>query len=85
MTIQSDAKAILNFAYEEYLENRRINPEKLIQKFPSWDGHRIDRAIKYLRDIGAIDIILMLGSNKGIQVFILRRITPIGIQMVEDD
>ncbi|MEK6808400.1 MAG: hypothetical protein AABY14_01805, partial [Nanoarchaeota archaeon] len=70
MTIQSDAKEILQFTYDEYIQNRGISPENLKEKFNSWDGGRIDRAVKYLSDERLIKIVLLLGEHQGIQNFI---------------
>ena len=84
MTIQNDAQEILQFTYNEYIQNRRITPERLKEHFNSWDGHRIDRAVKYLRDINAIQIVLLLGNHEGIQNFILEKITPLGIKLIEN-
>jgi len=75
MTIKSDAGEILLFIYDCYVnDNDSANPEKLLDT-TKWEGNRIDRAIKYLKDIGVIDIILTLGNLKGIQHFILKKIT----------
>ncbi|MBI4044541.1 MAG: hypothetical protein HY392_02435 [Candidatus Diapherotrites archaeon] len=71
------------FIYRNYLKDESVTPEKLIQE-TSWDGKRIDRAIKYLKDIGALDIILSLGNFKGVQNFIIRGLTPDGINIVEN-
>lgn len=83
MTIQGDAEAVMKFMYEEYVNSREISPQSIRQKFSQWGGDRIDRAIKYLRDDGSIEIILMLGSVDGVQNFILKKMTPSGIQGVE--
>ena len=84
MTIKSDAGEILLFIYDCYVnDNDSANPEKLLES-TKCDVDRIDRAIKYLKDIGVIDIILTLGNLKGIQHFILKKITPMGINIVEN-
>jgi len=86
MGIQEDGNKILEFAYDEYINDRgSINPRKLIDKFgpEGWDGKRIDRAVKYLKNIGAIDIILTMGNVDGVQTFIMKELTPDGIKMVE--
>ncbi len=83
MGIQKDAGEILLFIYEKYLQDETVRPEKLLSE-TNWDGKRIDRAIKYLKDIGAVDIILSLGNFKGIQNFIIQGLTPIGINIIEN-
>ena len=84
MGIQKDAGEILLFMYDKYVnDDEKVNAEILLET-TKWEGNRIDRAIKYLKDIGAIDIILTLGNVKGIQHFILKKITPLGINTVEN-
>ena len=48
------------------------------------DGKRIDRAIKYLKDIGAIDIVLTCENVNGVQNFIMKKLTPYGINIIEN-
>jgi|SRR3989338_5394285 len=84
MTINEDAGEILLFIYDCYVNDKdSVNPEILLRT-TKWDGNRIDRAIKYLKDLGAIDIILLLGNEENVQNFILKNVTPIGINMVEN-
>ncbi len=84
MTIKGDAGEILLFMYDCYVNDRdSVNPEKLLET-TKWEGNRIDRAVKYLKEIGAIDVILTLGNHQGVQHFILKRITPLGINIVEN-
>lgn len=83
MGIQKDAGKILLFIYQCYIKDESVNAEKLLQT-TKWEGNRIDRAIKYLKDIGAIDIILALGNVNGVQNFILKGLTPLGINIVEN-
>jgi len=84
MGIQKDAGEILLFMYDKYVnDDREANAEVLLDT-TKWEGNRIDRAIKYLKDMGAIDIILTLGNIKGVQHFILKKITPSGINIVEN-
>ena len=43
MTIQDDARELLGFIYNQYVnEDGRINPDILLNKFSEWDGKRID-------------------------------------------
>ena len=82
MTIQNDAQKVLNLIYQKYVdENKLIETTDLLNL--DLEGNRIDRAIKYLRDIGYIEIVLLMGNNNGLQNFILKKITPRGIQEVE--
>ena len=84
MGIQKDAGEILIFMYDKYgNDDEKVNAEVLLDT-TKWEGNRIDRAIKYLKDIDAIDIILTLGNVKGVQHFILKKITPKGINIVEN-
>ena len=83
MGIQKDAGEILLFIYQCYIKDESVNAEKLLET-TKWEGNRIDRAIKYLKDIGAIDIILTLGNISGVQHFILKGLTPLGINIVEN-
>ena len=79
-----DAGEILLFMYDRYVnDDSKVNAEVLLDT-TKWEGNRIDRAIKYLKDVGAIDIILTLGNVKGVQHFILKKITPLGINIVEN-
>ena len=84
MTISGDAGEILLFMYDCYVNNSgSVNPEKLLET-TKWAGNRIDRAIKYLKERDAIDIVLTMGNHQGVQHFILKKITPLGIDTVED-
>ena len=83
MGIQQDAGEILLFMYQSYTKDESIDAEKLLET-TGWDGNRIDRAIKYLKDLSAIQIIHTLGNFKGVQHFIFRSLTPIGINIVEN-
>jgi len=84
MTIKSDAGEILLFMYDFYVNDKgSVNPEKLLET-TKWEGNRIDRAVKYLKEIRAIDIVLTMGNHQGVQHFILKKITPLGINTVED-
>ena len=84
MTIKGDAGEILLFMYDCYVNDKgSVNPEKLLET-TKWEGNRIDRAVKYLKEIGAIDTILTMGNHQGVQHFILKKITPLGINTVED-
>ena len=84
MTIQEDAIEILDYIYSEYVNNNRlVGTTELLTNFDNYGGNRIDRAIKFLRDERFIDIILLLGNDRGLQNFILRKINPSGIRKAE--
>lgn len=84
MTINEDAGKILLFIYNSYVNNQtKLNAQILLDE-TKWEGNRIDRAVKYLKEIGAIDIVLTIGNHQGVQHFILKKITPLGINTVED-
>jgi len=84
MTIEEDANVVLDFMFKEYLLfNKRTTTRGLLDQFSDWDGRRLDRAVKYLRDIYAIEVIHTFGNENGLQNFILKKITPSGIQMAE--
>lgn len=84
MGIQKDAGEILLFIYDSYVNDRgSVNAQRLLDE-TQWDGKRIDRAIKYLKDMGAIDIVLTLGNVNGVQNFIMKKLTPLGINTVEN-
>lgn len=70
--------------YQMYLKDESINPKRVLE-ITKMDGKDIDRAIKYLKDKYLIDIILTLGNHEGVQHFILKKITPEGINVAEDD
>ena len=82
--IQEDSGKILLFIYDSFINNKpKLNAQILLEE-TKWDGNRIDRAVKYLKGIGAIDIVLTMGNHQGVQHFILKKITPLGINAVED-
>lgn len=83
MGIQKDAGEILLFIYEKYVKDEAVTPEKLVNE-TGWDGKRLDRAIKYLKDIGAVYMTFSFGSFKGLQNFVMQGLTPVGINIVEN-
>lgn len=84
MGIQENAGKIFYLMYQMYLKDESINPQRLLE-ITNMEGKDIDRAIKYLKDKYLIDIILTLGNHQGVQHFILKKITPDGINVAEDD
>ena len=83
MTIKNDAGKVLLFIYQCYVKDKSIDVDILLQN-TTWDGDRIDRTIQYLKDIDAIDIKFILGDVNGIRNFLLEKVTPIGIGMIEN-
>jgi len=83
MGIQQDAGEILLYAYKSYIKDESINANKLLET-TGWEGNRIDRAIKYLKDLDAIQIIHTMRNVNGVQNFIFRSLTPIGINIIEN-
>ena len=84
MTIQEDSGKILLFVYDCYVNNKSKPNPKILFETTQWDGRRIDRSIKYLKELEAIEIILTAGQINGLQTFIFRKITPLGINIVEN-
>ena len=84
MTIQEDSGKILLYVHDCYVNNRNKPNSKILFEETQWDGRRIDRVIKYLKDFWAIEIILTAGQMNGLQNFIFRKITPLGINIVEN-
>ncbi len=84
MGIQNDSGKILLFIYDSYVNNKAKPNAKILLDETKWDGKRIDRAIKYLKDLGVIELIFTAGQIKGLQIFILKKINPIGINIVEN-
>ena len=84
MGIQNDAGQILLFIYDGYVNNKTKPNAQILLDETKWDGRRIDRAIKYLKDLEALELIFMVGQIKGLQIFILKKITPLGINIVEN-
>ena len=84
MTIQEDAGKILLFIYDSYISNKAKPNAQILLDETKWDGKRVDRAIKYLKDLGALELIFTAGQIKGLQIFILKKITPMGINIVEN-
>jgi hypothetical protein len=83
MGIQTDAGEVLVYFYKMYLESKQVNTQMLIDE-TKWPGNKLDRAVKYLKDIEALNIILTMGNVDGLQNFILTGLTPIGINIVEN-
>ena len=85
MIIQEDAGKILLFIYDSYINNKPKPNAKILLDETKWDGKRIDRAIRYLNDMNAVKIIFTADNRMygGLTRFILKKITPLGINLVE--
>ncbi len=84
MGIREDAGKILLFVYKKYInEEYYLNTESIIKgtKLPA---KRINSAITYLKDIGAIQITLFFGKTDGVYNFEIDGLTPRGIDIVEN-
>ena len=81
MTIKEDSGQILIFIYDSYVNNKAKPNAQILLDETKWDGKRIDRAIKYLKDLGALELIFTAGQINGLQIFILKRVTPLGINL----
>ena len=57
MGIQKDAGEILIFIYEKYIENdlRKLQSEQIVKE-TGWNIGRVRRAVKYLSDMGLVDV-----------------------------
>jgi hypothetical protein len=84
MEIVKNAGRVLLLVYRMYVKKKRLNPEKLLELIDI-SPCEADLAVKYLRDEGLIDIILTFGNHNGLQHFILKKITPKGINIVEEN
>ena len=86
MTIQEDAGKILLFTYDSYANDKAKPNAQILLDETKWDGKRIDRAIRYLNDMDAIDVIFTADNRMygGLTRFILKKITPLGINIVEN-
>ena len=86
MTIQEDAGKILLFIYDSYVNDKAKLNAKILLNETKWDGKKIDRAIKYLNDMTAIEVIFTADNRTygGLTTFILKKITSLGINIVEN-
>ena len=84
MGIKEDSGKILKYLYDQYVTENSVDANNLIEE-TSWDGKRIDRSLKYLKDINAIKITLFFGNVSGLQNFNFDKMTPDGISIIEDE
>lgn len=83
MGIKRDAEEILDFIYEEYVGGIEITLESILLYKSDWDSLRVDRALRYLKDIGFIDVVFMVGYVDKAQNMLFNKITIDGIDFVE--
>ena len=84
MGIKEDAGELLVYAYRQYVSEEKFVDAKDILTITKWDAGRINRAITYLEDLGAIKIQRYLGNIDGVHGFFMRGLTPSGIQTIEN-
>jgi hypothetical protein len=83
MGIQSDAGELLAFFYVKYNNDESVDAGTLLNEL-KWDGKKANKALQYLRDLHAINITLFFGNVDGLQNFYFSKLTPLGINMIED-
>jgi hypothetical protein len=83
MGIQKDAGELLIFIYNEYTSGNEYISDQNIIDTTKWEAGRINRAIKYLDDIGALKI-SSIGIKIGEYEFIIKGLKPLDIHMIED-
>jgi hypothetical protein len=84
MGIKHDAGEVLVYIYHQYENDAEVNVDGLFEQFPEWDSKRIDRALKYLKELNLVKITLMCGNKNGLQNFVFSKLTPEGINAIED-
>jgi carbamoylphosphate synthase large subunit len=85
MGIQKDAGELLAYIYSRYTQDVNGTGRADIENESKWNTGRIDRAIKYLRELDLIDIMVYLGDHKSSSYgFRIGGLTPQGIDIVED-
>lgn len=83
MGILKDAGEILFFVYKEYTTgNEQISSNNVIET-TKWEKGRVNRAVRYLDDIGGIKMISQ-GNKPDEYHFIIRKVEPHGIHIIED-
>lgn len=83
MGIKTDAEKVLKLLYDEYKKGNTFTPQSLLIKI-GWKDVRLDRALKYLDDVEASDIVFTLGYINKLQNFIFRRMVTVkGINIIE--
>jgi len=81
--MEADADELRQIIYREHASgNSRIDPQKIIDT-THWDSGRINRAIRYLRDLNHVEIEILLGNVNGVANFVITGLTPVGNQLLE--
>jgi hypothetical protein len=86
MGIRKDAGEILIFVYNEYTQDaHKIIVPTLVKNTTKWESKRINQAITYLEDLGALKIDNYIGMVEGVHNFRIRGMYPFGIHMIEEE
>jgi hypothetical protein len=85
MTVKKDAGELLKFMYDRYTQGSlKIASQDVINE-TDWEATRINNAIDFLKDIGALKIVLSVGNTGGVKNFFVHGLTPVGIDMIENE
>ena len=83
MAIKEDAGEILLYIYRNYVDGKTmLNTEDIVNE-TRWVSHKINNAIQYLEDLGAIKINKYLGNQNGVYNFTISGLNPIAVQTIE--
>lgn len=82
MTRKKDAGELLYYFYKS-LNNHSISSESLLKE-TKWGSWRLENAIKYLKEIDAINITLFKEKIERLQKFVIVGLTPIGTKIIEN-
>ncbi|MFA5745960.1 MAG: hypothetical protein WCX82_01355 [archaeon] len=83
MTRKKDAGELLHYFYKSSIVDHSISAEDLLKEI-RWGSWRLEKAIKYLRDVDAIEITLFKEKIERLQKFVIVGLTKTGIQIIED-
>ncbi|HOW29882.1 MAG TPA: hypothetical protein PK685_04415 [archaeon] len=82
MTRKKDAGELLYYLYKS-LNCQTISSESLLKE-TGWGSWRLEKAIRYLREIDAIKITLFKEKIERLQKLVIVGLTSIGTQTIED-
>ena len=83
MTRKKDAGELLHYFYKLSLLNKTISAENLLKE-TGWGSWRLEKAIKYLRDVDTIKITLSKEKIERLHLFVITGLTNTGLQIIED-
>lgn len=85
MGVQKDSGELLLFFYDALVNKGKdqIGTQEVIDE-TKWESKRINNAYNYLRDLGVLKEELFLGNTKGVLNFIVLRLFPQGVNIVEN-